>query len=598
MQEMQQTFSVKKLSPICPRRNTGIFFVSILCMARNNFEVVQKYCDDILSGSIIAGKYTILAVKRFREDLEKSRSDDFPYILDVSQADAVIDFAESLVIPDIAPSEENPKRQLRLLPWMQFVYFNLFGWVYKDDKQKRRFNDAYIEVARKNSKTTSLLFPMILFDFLTTNASESYMVSKSDEQSKKSFKELLNIVKENKELNDSLSPGSQAITFQSSRIAFFCDGSVGVDGYKPSFSVIDEYHEYDSDKIVTAFRYGGRARKNRTTIKITSAGLDVSKPCYAENLAAKKLLEQGGNDHQFAIIYAYDSGDDWKNTDLLKKANPSMDELPNLTKSVLLEDLVDCLEKPWHQPDYISKTCGIWTQDTASWIPLEKFRAYQPGKLNDKDYLGLPCALAFDLSNVNDMSVLTRCYPMPNGERHLLHDTYIPEDTLQERFMTENVNFRDWANNGLVKLTRGAVVDYDYIYDDIARYIQIYKPFCLYYDQWHSNELIKRIEENFPKLLVVPFSQSLKNMSPATKDYEEKIYKQKIVDPSPITEWMLGNVVIRPDRNGNYSPEKKSKASKKHIDIIITSIMANMACNECAPKKQGFDSFEDLLAVI
>lgn len=561
----------------------------------NNYEVVLKYCEDILHGKIISGRYCYLAVLRFKNDLEKSKSDDYAYVLDTEKADEVINFAESLVIPDIVPTDENPKRQLRLLPWMKFVYMNLFGWVYKNDREKRRFNDAYLEVARKNSKTTSVLFPIILFDFLTTNAAESYMVSKSDEQSKKSFKELQSIIKENKELNDSLSPGSQAITYLSSRIAFFCDGSVGVDGYKPSLSVIDEYHEYDSDRIVTAFRYGGRARKNRTTIKITSAGLDVSKPCYAENLSAKKLLEgEAENEHQFVMIFAYDSGDDWKNTDLLKKSNPSMDELPNLTKSVLLEDLVDCLEKPWHQPDYISKTCGIWTQETTGWIPLEKFREYQPGKLNEENYRGKPCALAFDLASVNDMAALTRCFPV-GDEWHFLHNFYIPENTLQERFLSENVNFREWADNGLVTLTRGDVVDYDYIFDRIAEFVKIYKPFALYYDQWHSNELTKRLEQEFPKLLLVPFSQSLKNMSPATKYYEEKIYKQKIVDPNPIIEWMLGNVVVRPDRNGNYSPEKTSKASKKHIDGIITSIMALTACQENAPKKPTFGSFEDLL---
>lgn len=565
-------------------------------MAKTNIEIVKQYCDDVINKKIVAGRYCILACKRFQNDLRRSKDKDWPYYLDTAMGDQIIDFAESLVIPDISPTEDNPKRQLRLLPWMKFVYMNLFGWRYKSDHDKRRFNDAYIEVARKNSKTTSLLFPVILYDFLTTNAAESYMVSKSDDQSKKSFQELKNIISEDKDLSKYLAGNSQTVICKSSRIAFFCDGTVGIDAYKPSLSVIDEYHDYDSDRIITAFRYGGRARKNRLTIKITSAGLDISKPCYAENLAAKNVLEGlAENEQQFSVIYAYDSGDDWKNTDLLKKANPSMDELPNLPKSVLLEDLVDALEKPWHQPDYISKTCGIWTQDTSGWIPLEKFKEYQPAIIEPEGLAGLPCALAFDLSSVNDMTVLTRCFPVGN-EFKFLHNFYIPSETVNERYASENVNFREWVNNGIVTATPGNVVDQDWIFSDIEETVEKYKPFALYYDPWHSNELIKKLEERFPKLLLVPFSQSLKSMSPATKDYEEQIYKQNIIDPNPVIEWMLGNVVVKPDVNGNYKPLKTSKASTKRIDGIVTSIMALTACRERKPVKAGFSSFDDLLS--
>lgn len=85
-------------------------------------------------------------------------------------------------------------------------------------------------------------------------------------------------------------------------------------------------------------------------------------------------------------------------------------------------------------------------------------------------------------------------------------------------------------------------------------------------------------------------------MSPATKDYEEQIYKQKIIDPNPVIEWMLGNVVVKPDVNGNYKPLKTSKASTKRIDGIISSIMALTACRERHEVKPGFSSFEDLLS--
>lgn len=562
----------------------------------NNFNVVKNYCEDILSNRIVHGRYCELAVKRFLNDLDKSKSSDYPFFLDVDAAEQVIAFAETLVIPDIEPTEDNPKRQLRLLPWMKFVYFNVWGWKEKSDPSKRRFNDCYIEVARKNSKTTSILFPWILYDFLTTNAAESYFVSKDLEQSKKSYKELQNIIKADPDLTQYCEMNSQTVICKSSRIAFFCDDSVGIDAYKNSCSIIDEYHAYDSDRIVTAFRYGGRARKNRLIVKITSAGLDISKPCYQENIAAKNLLEGlAENEREFTIIFAYDQGDDWKNADILKKANPSMDELPVLNKETLLQDLADALEKPSHQPDYITKTCGIWTTDVSGWIPLNKFKDYQPRAIDYSLLKGSRCSLSFDLSEINDLSALTLCFNQGN-KYYFKHQFFCPENSLKERYSKEHVAFRTWVQNGTVIATPGDVVDYSYIFEIISQWVKEYQPSSMYYDAWHSSSLIDRCEEIFPKLLMVPFNQSLKGMSPATKDYEQLIYEQKIIDNNPVIEWMLGNVVVKPDTNGNYKPLKVSKASTKRIDGIVTSIMALAACRNQEENPKQFASFEDLLS--
>ena len=72
-------------------------FMPIFSMSDTNFEVVKKYCDDVISGRILAGRYCKQAVLRFLSDLEKSQNPDFPYFLDVEAADEVIDFAETLV---------------------------------------------------------------------------------------------------------------------------------------------------------------------------------------------------------------------------------------------------------------------------------------------------------------------------------------------------------------------------------------------------------------------------------------------------------------------------------------------------------------------
>jgi phage terminase large subunit-like protein len=332
------------------------------------YKELENYCESIRKGKILSGGYTKKAVKRFLSDLVKQKGDDFPYIFIPKKAEEIITFAENLVIPDI----KTEGKKLKLLPWHLFIYYNLYGWVCKDNNGKRRFRSGYVEVARKNSKTTSLLFPMILYDFLTTDAAESYFVSMDNAQSEKTYRELKHIIKADKDLSKIVNETVYAVTYKTSRISFFSSESAAKDGYKNSLSVIDEFHSYQNNEIVTAFKYGGRARENNLVLIITSAGLNIAGPCYAENEKARKVLNGVlTDDSYFTVIYAYDDTDDWKNPINFIKANPSLGVI--LKSDVLENDLKDAIITPSHQGDFKAKTCGIWQNKTSAWIPVEKW---------------------------------------------------------------------------------------------------------------------------------------------------------------------------------------------------------------------------------
>jgi phage terminase large subunit-like protein len=70
-----------------------------------------------------------------------------------------------------------------------------------------------------------------------------------------------------------------------------------------------------------------------------------------------------------------------------------------------------------------------------------------------------------------------------------------------------------------------------------------------------------------------PFSQSITHMSTPTKEYE-KLYLESVLahDGNPVHEWMINNVDMIRDSNGNYKPDKKR--SKDKIDGVVADIMA------------------------
>jgi phage terminase large subunit-like protein len=530
---------------------------------------VAKYCSDIIKGNIASGTFVKKAVKRYLADLKRQDDQDFEYRFHPELADEVIDFAQTLEIPDISTED----KLLTLLPWMKFIYYQVWGWRSKSDSSKRRYRQAYVEVARKNSKTTSILFPFIIWDFLESDAAESYFVSKDGDQSRKSFKELLHIIKANKELGSVINETVSAITYQTSRIAFFSSESLGIDSYKNSLSVIDEFHAYDNDKVVTAFRYGGRARKNNLVMIITSAGNDISGPCYAENEKCKKILNNIYTDETyFGIIYAYDDIDDWKDSAHYIKANPSLGTF--LTKEILDIDLSDALITPSHQNDFKSKTCGIWTSGTSSWIPIQKWERNKQYQIDEASLTGMNAVGAFDLSSIADFTAYTLSFRLEDGKYYQKHKFYVPEVTVQEKFKKDNINILGWIQQGLVTVIPGETVDYDWVFNDIFADVKKYNILELVYDKWHSSKLITRLESELYNIPLVKFDQSLKSMSDPTKAYEKAALDGNIVDNNPVMLWMIGNVFIRPDINNNYKPMKTSKSSTQRIDGVITSVMS------------------------
>jgi phage terminase large subunit-like protein len=549
---------------------------------------VKNYCAGIKKGKIRAGLYCKKAVDRFLTDLNRKKDEGFDYVFLKEKADEVIDFAESLIIPDI----ETEDHKLELLPWMKFIYYQLFGWYHKENTKKRRFRGGYIEVARKNSKTTSLLFPIILYDFFTTRAAEAYLVSKDNLQAEKTFKEIKMILKADPRLLKVVHETIYDVIYKNSRISFFSSESMSIDGYRNSVSLFDEFHSYTDDKIVSSFRYGARARLNTLNLIITSAGLNISGPCYAENEKARKILNNVSNDETyFALIYAYDEADDWKDTENFVKANPSLGVI--LRKETLVNDLNDALLSPSRQPDFKAKTCGIWTSGVSNWIsqPVIDFLKTVPVKeFHDADCWG-----GFDLSSVNDFTAMSVCFKTDDGLYHLMHRFFIPAETFSERYSKENINLIDWVNKGLVTLIPGASIDYDYLVDAFVKIAKDNRLKVIAYDPWQNVQVLKQLENELPATALVAFSQTMKQMSLPTKNFEKLLIDKRVVCDNPVFHWMLGNATVRADVNGNYKPLKENKSSRNRIDGVISSIMAvHMADSQ---EESPTMSFDDLLAL-
>ena len=153
---------------------------------------VEQYGRDILSGKIPAGEYVRLSVARHFEDLKK----DWELYFDEEAGLRPVKF---LGVLRHWRGEFYDKRFVPE-PWQAWVLYVFYGWKRKSN-DKRRFKYLYIEVPRKNGKTTFMaactLYHMLKDD---ENAPEVYYAATKERQARLCLDEARHIAQQTPEV--------------------------------------------------------------------------------------------------------------------------------------------------------------------------------------------------------------------------------------------------------------------------------------------------------------------------------------------------------------------------------------------------------------
>ena len=144
---------------------------------RNDPRVAKKYIDDAASGKRVTCKWVRLFCLRHLRDIKTAKRRGLRFDEDAG-ADILrfFDFLKH-------SKGEWAGRQFILSPWEQAYLWVLFGWKKKDGN--RRFRISYIEIARKNGKSTLAAgVALYLLDEDGEKGAEVYSVATKREQAK------------------------------------------------------------------------------------------------------------------------------------------------------------------------------------------------------------------------------------------------------------------------------------------------------------------------------------------------------------------------------------------------------------------------------
>jgi phage terminase large subunit-like protein len=525
----------------------------------------EQYAEDVRSGKVVACHWVQQAVERYYNDLDNAVEKG--WVFSRAKAERAISFVEKL---------RHTKGRwagtyLVLEPWQKFILWVLEGFLMADTGL-RRFTEAYIEVPRKNAKSTLAAAISLLHGYADKElGAEVYYAATTRDQARICFEMAKKMVQMSdlKTLSvvtrDAFSYNALGTTHKP-----LSSEAGNLDGLSPSCTIIDEYHAHKTDEVVDVMATGQGARSQALMFIITTAGLSTSVPCYKYRKTMTEVLDGIVEaDRTLAIIYTLDDPEEAYDPKMWIKANPNLGV--SLGEDWLAEQVAKMRREPNKIAGIMTKCFNIWMDAPTVWIP-DRLWSEIESVVPQSNLDGCQCIAALDLASVNDYCSLCLMFNEA-GRYQYLWRFYIPEDKYQDRYnlQRENANIEAWVRNGYVTITPGNATDYDYILADISQLAEQYQITTLAYDPWNAAAIVPKLVERGVNLQ--PFTQTIGNYAMPTREFE-RIVTLGIVDhyDNPVARWMLSNVVIREDVNGNRRPDK-GKSSEK-IDGIVAAIMA------------------------
>ena len=556
-------------------KNTGAVLDKV-GYSDNCIRKAKRYIKDIESGKISAGQAERRAVERHLKDLARVNYKSFPYYFDENKADRVFQFFS---YTKHSKGEWSGKQYI-LADWQCFIIWSLFGWQHKKT-HLRKYTQAYIQIARKNGKTTfaaGIALYLLMYD--NESGAEIYAAATTKDQARLCHFEAVRMVRQSKDLYEHLEilggKKPSSIIFDK-KFSFFnplSSDADTLDGLNPSGAIIDELHVHKTPEVWEVLETGTGARKQPLIIGITTAGSNQESICYQQREHGLNILETAvnGGDYVdysfFAFIAEPDEGDDWTEPKTWRKGNP------NLGVSVRVEELAEQCNRarlsPGRQNQFRQKRLNEWVEQSQRFINMEDWAALpKPGKV---DLIGRQCFAGLDLSSTRDFTAFVLVFPPVDGLKiwYWLPFFWLPHERVEILKRERRLPIDSWVKAGDLFTTPGNVVDYDLVRDKINDLGELYNILEIGYDPYNAMQIIPKLENDGFEL--VKMRQGVQTLHAPTRELETQIISKNLCpSTNGVLRYMARNVSVLRDSNGNMKPTRENEKLK--IDGIVSGIM-------------------------
>lgn len=531
----------------------------------------EAYARDVVAGRIPAGKYIRLACQRHLDELAWQDDAQFAFRFDPKKGARVCKFIESL--PHTKGKWAAKRELLKLEPWQVFFVMAAFGWLRKKDGL-RRFRKVLLLVPRKNGKSAlaaAIGLYMLCAD--GEHGAEVYSGATSEKQAWEVFRPAKLMAQKSPALLSHF-----GVEVNASNINILASGSrfepiIGNpgDGASPSCAIADEYHEHQTDALVSTMETGMGARQQPLLLVITTAGDNIAGPCFEMQQEAQQALEGTRRDDEtFALIYGIDPEDDWTDPEVMRKANPNFGV--SVFDDFLLARQAEAMTTPRKAGAFKTKHLNVWVQARDAYFNVLRYQETADPKAGGKpvfldDFERQECIIGIDLAEKRDLAAVEMVFRHDKGFARFGR-YYLPEETAE---LPENEHMRRYRDEGKLIQTDGAVTDDREILEDILEFVKRFDVREVVFDPAHSRQMSVELMEQ--GVACVDFSNKPSLMNEPTRKMDALIAQRQLHhDGDPMFAWMLSNVVNRTRTGDLHSPAKQRPGNK--IDGPVACIMA------------------------
>ena len=525
----------------------------------------------VAEGKINAPKFVKLQVKEF---LSIANNKDSRYKIDENKVRTIGELLKLLIMPKGLKANATVYDAMAGFQWLFIIA--IMCTVERDNPDKRRYENAILEICRKNGKTFLIAVLFILLFFIEPKFSKFYSVAPDGSLSREIKTAIEEILRSSPAMLGKMNGKEK---FKMLRDYIHCNitenryiplnYSTGrLDGKLPSVFLVDETGALPNTYAIEAMRSGQLTILNKLGFIISTKYPTLNNPFEDEVDYAVD------DDKVFALLYEPDDTKGWAtNDEVLEQSNPLAIEVTEIMEDLKAKRQV-AIEIESKRENFITKHCNIIYSGAGS-ESFVNVADLQKGAVDHIDWNGREVFLGVDLAMTTDNCAVSMvAYDEDEGQVLLQSVAFIPEDRIDEKSKLERIPYRDFINAGDCIPCGNRTVDYG----AIERYIMEIESkygvtvMGIGYDRYNALSTAQKLED--VGYTMVEIKQHSSVLHPATKWVAELVAEGNLLydKSNKLLEINFENSRCVYDTNMNRYVNKKKSRGK--VDMVVAGINA------------------------
>ena len=533
-----------------------------------------EYAKDVVDNKEITTWEVKTQCEWFLDDLEKQNDDDFEFYLDENKLKIINNL---LKLFNFATGFVAGKQVLESLVGFQcFLIVNIFGWRFKDNNDKFRYNDITLYIARKNAKTALVGIIFILLMLTEQNYSEFYSICLTRELAAEIRKSMFQILEASPLISkyftwSKTKTGIIECTLTQSFFQPRTAESGKNNSIRPSAFVSDEHGNFTDNSNFNAMKSGQKNVINPIKFRTTTAYAVDNSIMESDLEYIRKVFNGVVKDNRmFALLYYAEELHLWDDIGMYQ-ANPlRIEENYNTVR----DERAKALEKEDEVEEYLTKDMNYFMPENAGeeYVTIEEIKACRLRDKKKYNWSGKEVYIGIDLAETDDNTAVSMI-TLEHGKLIAKSWAFIPKNRIEKKSRKEHIDYRLAIKKGNCFACGDEVVDYKYIEDFIIKLEIVYGVTIIQigYDRRNALSSAQKLEEAGYDTVEVKQHSSI--LHAPIKLLKEMILSTTFIyEENKLLETNFVNSRQTEDTNLNkYLNKKKSKGK---IDLVMSIIDA------------------------